>query len=117
MPKKLTVSTKYADFDGLVTVTFTGEDESTIREVTVPFVEERIEIEKQLNNDETSGTAFCNAVRRYIMVRHGITVSSQAAVTYYQSLVDLVEESHKLFYPSPDVQDSTDKISETIPKN
>ena len=112
MPKDIEVNTRLSEYDGLINVTFKNEVDGVVKKVdNIAVQEEKNAIEDQLNEDEQSGTKFMNAVRRYINVKYGVIVSIVDAGDYYKKLVALQEEFYKLFYPMPDVQDSTGQKS------
>jgi len=116
MPKEITVSTMFAEYDGLINITFKDESSPEQKEKrieNIPIAEEFKGMNSQLNADEQEGTAFLNGIRRYIQARHGVTVSTESALKYYTQLNNLIEETQKLFYPTQDVPDSMGKTSET----
>lgn len=73
----------------------------------IDITTERQGIIESLNDDEKQGIAFLRAVRRYILVRYDIEVSTEAARKYYNALVEATKEVEDFFYPTPDSPAST----------
>lgn len=109
--RELELSAGDADFDGYVNLSIKLADGSIHRVEKIDVWQELNDIDESLNKDEKAGTAFLQAVRRYMLVKHGVKVSIFTARDYYNKLSEMMKDVEGFFSDEPESPGSTDSTS------
>lgn len=115
MPRELQLkSGSKVDWDGLINLTIIDVDQKSHRFEMIDAAQELKSISQTLNENEHEGTLFGLAVKRYIAVTYGVTVSLNAAIDYYNAVLEAMENGEDFFTTWLDSPTTTDS---SLPPN